>query len=76
MIIEISKGAVIKALGIKAVVEKILFQHIDVGNERQIRDMADVEFIDDKGNYRHWQSWSDGGTLTFNKKRYVFEREV
>lgn len=76
MLLEISKGAVIEALGERVIIRNILFQQISVNNSRDIEDMADVEFIDTNGKYRHWQSWNDGGALIYNDKRYEFKREV
>ena len=58
-------GSIIKACGESAVIKKVLFQDVDLENL-----MADVEFIDESGNYRHWQSWSDGGSLVLH-----FEKE-
>lgn len=76
MLLEISKGAVIEALGERVTIRNILFQHVSVTNDRETENMADVEFIDTNGKYRHWQSWNDGGVLIFNDKRYKFKREV
>lgn len=76
MLLEIRKGAVIEALGERVTIRNILFQYVSVSNSRDIEDMADVEFEDTNGRYRHWQSWSDGGALIFNDKRYKFKREV
>ena len=44
-----------------ATIGEIFFQHIYINFERPERSTADVEFRDENGNYRHWQSWSDGG---------------
>lgn len=76
MLLEISKGAVIEALGERVTIRNILFQHVSVTNDRETENMADVEFIDTNGKYRHWQSWNDGGTLIYNDERYKFKREV
>lgn len=76
MLLEISKGAVIEALGERVTIRNILYQHVSVSNSRDIEDMADVEFIDTNGKYRHWQSWNDGGVLIYNDERYEFKREV
>lgn len=73
---EITSGAIIKALGERAEVKDVLFQHIDVENDDPKRWWADVEFYDTNGKYRHWQSWSDGGTLVTKYNTYKFEREV
>ena len=59
-------GSIINACGESAVIKKVLFQDVNLENL-----MADVEFIDENGNYRHWKSWADGGTLTFH-----FEKEA
>lgn len=76
MLLEISKEAVIEALGERVTIRNILFQQISVNNDRDIENMADVEFIDTNGKYRHWQSWNDGGTLIVDGKRHKFKREV
>ena len=85
MILEITKGMMIEALGERVTINEVLFQHCDLGNESgvilningsYIKRWADVEFRDSNGNYRHWQSWSDGGTLvTLDGTEYKFERE-
>jgi len=58
-------GCIINACGETAVIKKVLFQDVDFDYP-----MADIEFLDENGNYRHWQSWSDGGSLTLH-----FEKE-
>lgn len=64
------------ALGEIVIISKILFQSVDLG-KGAIKAWADVEFEDEKGNYRHWQSWSDGGKIiTANGQEYKFEKEV
>lgn len=75
MNLEITKGMKIEALGVLVTIDKVLYQHCDLGDEYHKR-WADVEFEDTNGRYRHWQSWSDGGTLIVDGKRYKFEREV
>ena len=42
--------------GERACIDRILYQEI-------YTDYADIEFIDDKGNYRHYKSSFDGGYI-------------
>lgn len=71
---EIKSGAIVKACGEQVEVKEIIFQDIYLG-DRWTKAMADVEFKDSKGNYRHWQSWSDGGSLIYEGNEYKFEKE-
>lgn len=51
------KGAVVECMGIAAKIEKVLYaEHWD-------RYGWDIEFIDDRGHYRHWKQYEDGGRL-------------
>lgn len=76
MTVEVPKGAVIEALGQRATIRNILYQHVYVC-DRDVENMADIEFIDTNGKYRHWQSWSDGGKLIIDDEHYYeFKREV
>ena len=59
-----------------AVVKKIIFQDVYITDSPYSMSTADVEFEDENDNYRHWQSWSDGGKLiTKSGKEYQFQKE-
>lgn len=79
--IELVEGDHITAYGEDVQVGEILYQHIDLGS-KCLKPSADVEFRDTKGNYRHWQSWSDGGRIdniyaqTFDFEDYKEEANV
>ena len=55
------KGAVITALGETVTIERVIYQFKE-------RDGWDIEFVDTKGNYRHWKQWDDGGTIKIKKR--------
>ena len=75
MIIELRRGDKIIACNETVTVGDILFQHIDTGSD-YTKAFADVEFRDSKGNYRHYQSWNDGGKIQLkNGKEFEFEVE-
>lgn len=58
------KGAIISALGITCVVDKVIYAH----EEKVGTDAGwDIEFIDTNGQYRHWKQWYDGGEITMPK---------
>ena len=73
--IEVRPGDKITVGKDTATVGDVLFQDVFLGDD-YIMATADVEFKDDKGNYRHWQSWSDGGKLTTKSgEEYEFMKE-
>lgn len=59
-------GDIINCKGVKAEIKEILFQdaYIDdfVPDDRKY---IDIEFKDTKGQYRHWKSHLDGGTVMY-----------
>ena len=58
------KGAIISALGITCVVDKVFYAH----EEKVGTDTGwDIEFVDTNGQYRHWKQWYDGGEIVFPK---------
>jgi len=58
------KGAIISALGITCVVDKVFYAH----EEKVGTDTGwDIEFVDTNGQYRHWKQWYDGGKITMPK---------
>ena len=60
-----------------ATIKDILFQDVYLTDSPYSMSTADVEFKDENDNYRHWQSWSDGGTLTTKDgKKYTFQKET
>lgn len=76
-IIEIVPGDVIKVGNEKATVKEILFQDVYLTDSPYSMSTADVEFKDENGMYRHWQSWSDGGMLIkTDGKEYRFSKET
>ena len=79
-LLPVRPGDSITALGDTATISEILFQSVEFGNRDKggfVDPAADIEFKDEFGNYRHWQSWSDGGTLYLkrNGKTYEFPFE-
>lgn len=63
---EVRPGDVIKAQGITAVIDRILYQeHHEEFVSRHYTTPEEwcVEFIDTCGNYRHYRSWLDGGEV-------------
>ena len=74
----VQPGDYIRVDGERAIVRNIISQdvYIVVNPGTWRKSSADVEFEDEKGNYRHWQSWSDGGTLITNDgTTYRFKKE-
>ena len=59
---EARPGDVIKALGITAVIDRILYQEHHEATEYHEEEWC-VEFFDTNGNYRHYRSWLDGGEV-------------
>ena len=59
---KVRPGDVIKALGITAVIDKILYQEHHEATKYHEEEWC-VEFIDTNGNYRHYRSWLDGGEV-------------
>ena len=64
---KILPGDKISALGEKAIVDKIIYQDF-FGYKRAAAPGSDcfgfdIEFIDTKGNYRHWKQNQDGGNV-------------
>lgn len=61
------KGAIVACMGIRAEIDKILYA------EYWDRYGWDIEFIDSKGNYRHWKQNEDGGELQrpLPKKHFI-----
>ena len=58
------RGAIISALGITCVVDKVFYaQEEKVGTDTG----WDIEFIDTNGQYRHWKQWYDGGEIVLPK---------
>lgn len=53
---EARPGDQIKACGEFVTIKKILYQ-----DYWESKDLWDIEFIDSKGNYRHWKQSYDGG---------------
>lgn len=53
---EVEQFDEVHALGIVAVIDKVLYQFCN-------SDYAIIEFIDDKGQYRHYKSVFDGGKV-------------
>ena len=62
---QVKKGDMIIAVGITAVIDRILYQDIYLPDNARMR-YADVEFIDSCGNYRHYKSSYDGGSIRFS----------
>lgn len=62
---EAKPGDQISACGKLVTIAKILYQEY-----WETRDLWDIEFIDTKGNYRHWKQSYDGGH--FLPKREVW----
>ena len=62
-------GDIIYCQGTRATISEILTQHTD-------SKYCDIEFKDKYGRYRHWQSWSDGGSVKYRNKveRWYVER--
>lgn len=82
-LLPVRPGDSISALGETATISEILFQSVEFGNRDKggfVDPAADIEFKDENGNYRHWQSWSDGGTLYLKRDgkvyEFPFEKEV
>lgn len=70
---EIVKGDKITVPGIgTATVSEVLSQEVHTGSDNPRMNWIDLEFKDMYGNYRHWQSFSDGGKLT-RKNGEVYE---
>jgi hypothetical protein len=75
--LEIEPGDKITVGNDTATVKDILFQDVYLTDSPYSMSTADVEFEDENDNYRHWQSWSDGGTLTTKDgKKYTFQKET
>lgn len=76
MILKVTKGMKIEAFGERVTIGDIIYQFCDTAENSYRKPWADIEFRDSNGNYRHWQSWSDGGKLILqNGTEYKFERE-
>ena len=63
---EVRPGDVIKAHGITAVIDRILYQEHHEGFVSRHYTTPEewcVEFFDTNGNYRHYRSWLDGGEV-------------
>jgi hypothetical protein len=58
----IPQGTVIKAQGTTATVDRVLYSE-------KWHDEYDIEFIDAKGNYRHYKQWDDGGEVILPDKK-------
>lgn len=65
---ELQVGDSITSKGVKATIKEIISQdsHIPKGDSF-VNAYIDIEFIDDKGNYRNWKSELDGGTIEYKK---------
>ena len=66
--VQIGDTIIVPKLGIIATIEKLYysFRCIEWHNEKQeYVKLYDVEFVDTKGNYRHWKSYFDGGYIKF-----------
>lgn len=61
----VSQGDKIIALNQKVTIGNVLFQHVYIDPDKPEYSNADIEFHDDKGNYRHYQSWNDGGKIVW-----------
>lgn len=57
---------------IKATIDKLYyaFRCVEWHKEKQCYvKHYDVEFVDTKGNYRHWKSYFDGGYIEYAERR-------
>ena len=76
MQMQVKKGDMICAYGISAVIDRIIYQDIHCPDDGRMR-YADVEFIDSTGNYRHYKSSYDGGSIRLADGTAVrFQREI
>lgn len=60
-------GDKINARGIIATIDRIMYQDSFIWNKGEPR-IYDVEFIDTNGNYRHWKSNEDGGSVILKEQ--------
>ena len=70
---EISVGdiVVVPKFGIHATIDKLYdsFRCVEWHTERkEFVKYYDVEFVDTKGNYRHWKSYFDGGYIQYKER--------
>lgn len=74
---EIVKGDKIAVQGVgTVVVNKVIFQDVVLASDNPRMNWIDLEFKDENGNYRHWQSFRDGGKLVRqNGEVYEFTPE-
>lgn len=70
---EIQPGdvVVVPKFGIRATIDKLhySFRCVEWHTERkEFVKYYDVEFVDTKGNYRHWKSYFDGGYIQYKER--------
>lgn len=62
---ELRPGDTISCRGIKATIREVLSQHFS-----KIRGDVDIEFRDQRGAYRSWKSYSDGGNFIYYEDNF------
>lgn len=70
---EIQPGdvVVVPKFGIRATIDKLYysFRCVEWHTERkEFVKYYDIEFVDTKGNYRHWKSYFDGGYIQYKER--------
>ena len=70
---EIQPGdiVVVQKFGIRATIDKLYysFRCVEWHTERkEFVKYYDIEFVDTKGNYRHWKSYFDGGYIQYKER--------
>lgn len=68
--IQVGDTIVVPKFGIKAKIGKLYyaFRCVEWHTEKETYVKCyDVEFVDDRGNYRHWKSYFDGGYVEYSR---------
>lgn len=56
-------GDIVTCQGIKAKIAAIHYQDFSPSDRNDGTCDWDIEFMDTEGNYRHWKSYFDGGSI-------------
>lgn len=67
-------GDSITSNGVTAVIGEIISQDAYIpGRGSTTAPYINIEFVDEKGNYRNWKSEIDGGTISYMSSEYRFK---
>ena len=62
---------VVPKFGIRATIDKLYYSFRCVEwhtEKKKYVKYYDIEFVDTKGNYRHWKSYFDGGYIQYKER--------